>query len=90
MALIDPEAINNATRLADTNLDTILVQTEHLTKLMKDPSYQVGIQQWKSEQNKKEETQISAVCRRQTQIIVMIKKMLTTIAIILECCWSFH
>jgi hypothetical protein len=41
--LTDPEAINNAIRLADTNLDTVLVQAEHLTKLMKDPNYQVDI-----------------------------------------------
>jgi Complex 1 protein (LYR family) len=41
--LTDPEAIHNAIRLADTNLDTVLVQAEHLTKLMKDPNYQVDI-----------------------------------------------
>ena len=41
--LTDPDAINNAIRLADTNLDTVLVQAEHLTKLMKDPNYQVDI-----------------------------------------------
>ena len=37
--LTDPEAINEAIRLADTNLDTVLVQAEHLTKLMNDPKY---------------------------------------------------
>lgn len=41
--LEDPEAIKQAIRLADTNLDTVLVQAEHLTKLMKDPNYQVDI-----------------------------------------------
>lgn len=43
VGLTDPDAINNAIRLADTNLDTVLVQAEHLTKLMKDPNYQVDI-----------------------------------------------
>jgi Complex 1 protein (LYR family) len=43
MTLTDPEAINEAIRLADTNLDTVLVQAEHLTKLMKDPNYQADI-----------------------------------------------
>ncbi|KAG7347268.1 complex 1 LYR family protein [Nitzschia inconspicua] len=43
MRLTDPEAINEAIRLADTNLDTVLVQAEHLTKLMKDPNYQADI-----------------------------------------------
>jgi hypothetical protein len=41
--LTDPDAITHCIRLADTNLDTVLVQAEHLTKLMKDPSYQVDI-----------------------------------------------
>ena len=39
MSLTDPEAINEAIRLADTNLDTVLVQAEHLTKLANDPKY---------------------------------------------------
>ena len=39
MGLTDPEEINEAIRLADTNLDTVLVQAEHLTKLMQDPKY---------------------------------------------------
>ena len=62
VGLTDPDAINNAIRLADTNLDSkwqrldrvikltylpllaaVLVQAEHLTKLMKDPNYQVDI-----------------------------------------------
>jgi hypothetical protein len=43
IALTDPDAINEAIRLADTNLDTVLVQAEHLTKLMKDPNYQADI-----------------------------------------------
>ena len=30
-------------KLADTNLDTVLVQAEHLTQLMKDPKYQWDI-----------------------------------------------
>ena len=41
--LTDPDSIKQCIRLADTNLDTVLVQAEHLTNLMKDPSYQVGI-----------------------------------------------
>jgi hypothetical protein len=41
--LTDPEEIHEAIRLADTNLDTVLVQAEHLTKLMKDPNYQADI-----------------------------------------------
>ena len=39
MGMTDPEAINEAIRLADTNLDTVLVQAEHLTKLANDPNY---------------------------------------------------
>lgn len=30
-------------KLADTNLDTVLVQAEHLTQLMNDPHYKVDI-----------------------------------------------
>jgi predicted PhzF superfamily epimerase YddE/YHI9 len=41
--LTDPEAINHCIRLADTNLDTVMVQAEHLTKLMNDPNYQVDV-----------------------------------------------
>ena len=41
--LTDPEAITHHIRLADTNLDTVLTQAEHLTKLMKDPNYKVDI-----------------------------------------------
>jgi hypothetical protein len=41
--LADPEAIKQCIRLADTNLDTVLVQAEHLTKLMEDPNYKVDI-----------------------------------------------
>jgi hypothetical protein len=43
MSLTDPDAINEAIRLADTNLDTVMVQAEHLTKLMNDPNYQADI-----------------------------------------------
>lgn len=43
ISLTDPDAINEAIRLADTNLDTVLVQAEHLTKLMNDPNYQSDI-----------------------------------------------
>jgi len=32
-AISDPEEIEFLIRLADTNLDTVLVQAEHLTKL---------------------------------------------------------
>jgi hypothetical protein len=37
--LTDPEEIAFCLRLADTNLDTVLIQAEHLTRLMKDPNY---------------------------------------------------
>ena len=40
MGLTDHEEINEAIRLADTNLDTVLVQAEHLTRLWGDPEYQ--------------------------------------------------
>jgi predicted PhzF superfamily epimerase YddE/YHI9 len=43
IGLTDKDEIHEAIRLADTNLDTVLVQAEHLTKLMKDPNYQVDI-----------------------------------------------
>jgi len=43
VGLTDPEAIKQCIRLADTNLDTVLVQAEHLTKLLKDPNYQVDM-----------------------------------------------
>jgi hypothetical protein len=39
MHLTDPEEITFCLRLADTNLDTVLIQAEHLTRLMKDPNY---------------------------------------------------
>jgi hypothetical protein len=39
--LTDPEEILFHLRLADTNLDTVMVQAEHLTKVMKDPNYKV-------------------------------------------------
>ena len=41
--LTDPEAIKQCIRLADTNLDTVLIQAEHLTRLMKDPTYHADI-----------------------------------------------
>jgi hypothetical protein len=37
--LEDIEDIDFHLRLADTNLDTVLVQAEHLTKIMNDPKY---------------------------------------------------
>jgi hypothetical protein len=37
--LDDPEDIDFHLRLADTNLDTVLVQAEHLTNIMNDPKY---------------------------------------------------
>lgn len=43
MGLTDPEEINFCIRLADTNLDTVLIQAEHLTSLMKDPNYHTDI-----------------------------------------------
>mmetsp|Transcript_58 Transcript_58/g.85 ORF Transcript_58/g.85 Transcript_58/m.85 type:complete len:115 (-) Transcript_58:40-384(-) len=36
----DPEQIEFRLRLADTNLDTVLVQAEHLTRLIEDPKCQ--------------------------------------------------
>lgn len=39
--LTDPEEIELYLRLADTNLDSVLVQAEHLTKLMSNPNYQI-------------------------------------------------
>ena len=41
--LTDPEAIKQCIRLADTNLDTVLVLAEHLTKLVNDPNYKVDV-----------------------------------------------
>jgi hypothetical protein len=41
--LTDPEAIDFHIRLADTNLDTVLLQAEHLSRLMRDPSYLADI-----------------------------------------------
>ena len=40
MKLTEPEEINFQLRLADTNLDTVLVQAEHLSRLFNDPEYQ--------------------------------------------------
>jgi hypothetical protein len=37
----DPEQIEFYLRLADTNLDSVLVQAEHLTKVMSHPNYQM-------------------------------------------------
>lgn len=39
-ALTDAEEIDFQLRLADTNLDTVLVQAEHLSRLFNDPEYQ--------------------------------------------------
>lgn len=38
--MTDVEEIDFQLRLADTNLDTVLVQAEHLTKLLGDPENQ--------------------------------------------------
>jgi hypothetical protein len=38
--LVDREEIEFQLRLADTNLDTVLVQAEHLSRLFRDPEYQ--------------------------------------------------
>jgi Complex 1 protein (LYR family) len=40
--LTDAEEIQFCIRLADTNLDTVLIQAEHLTRVMKDPNYHTG------------------------------------------------
>jgi hypothetical protein len=40
MTLTDQEEIDFQLRLADTNLDTVLVQAEHLSRLFNDPEYQ--------------------------------------------------
>ena len=40
MKLTDVEEIDFQLRLADTNLDTVLVQAEHLSRLFNDPEYQ--------------------------------------------------
>mmetsp|Transcript_26189 Transcript_26189/g.44656 ORF Transcript_26189/g.44656 Transcript_26189/m.44656 type:complete len:135 (-) Transcript_26189:13-417(-) len=40
MTLTDTEEIDFQLRLADTNLDTVLVQAEHLSRLFNDPEYQ--------------------------------------------------
>lgn len=39
--LTDPEQIHFHIRLADTNLDTVLVQAAHLTTLFQDPTYKL-------------------------------------------------
>jgi hypothetical protein len=41
--LTDPDEINFCLRLADTNLDTVLLQAEHLTRLMHDPNYHANV-----------------------------------------------
>lgn len=38
--LTDSEEIEFQLRLADTNLDTVMVQAEHLSKLYSDPGFQ--------------------------------------------------
>ena len=40
ISLTDPSEIDFQLRLADTNLDTVLVQAEHLSRLFNDPEYQ--------------------------------------------------
>jgi hypothetical protein len=42
-SLTDPDEIQFCIRLADTNLDTVMIQAEHLTRLMKDPTYHADI-----------------------------------------------
>jgi len=39
----DPLEIDFHLRLADTNLDTVLVQAEHLTKMVNDPTYHMDV-----------------------------------------------
>lgn len=39
MELMDADQIEFHLRLADTHLDTVIVQAEHLTKLNNDPTY---------------------------------------------------
>jgi len=39
MEITDAEQIEFHLRLADTHLDTVIVQAEHLTKLHNDPAY---------------------------------------------------
>ena len=43
MHLTDLKKIEACFKLADTNLDTVLIQAEHLTQLMNDPHYKVDI-----------------------------------------------
>jgi len=38
--LTDPDEIEFQLRLGDTNLDTVMVQAEHLTNLFEDPEHQ--------------------------------------------------
>ena len=38
--LSDPQEIEFQLRLADTNLDTVMVQAEHLSRLFSNPEYQ--------------------------------------------------
>lgn len=40
-SLTDPEEISFCIRLADTNLDTVLVQAAHLTSLFHNPNYKL-------------------------------------------------
>jgi Complex 1 protein (LYR family) len=41
--LTDPSDIEFCLRLADTNLDTVLLQADHLTSLMKDKNYHADL-----------------------------------------------
>jgi len=43
MHVTDPEEIEFCLRHADTSLDTVLIQAEHLTTLMKNPNYHADI-----------------------------------------------
>jgi hypothetical protein len=43
MHVTDDETIQFGLLLADTNLDTVLIQAEHLTALMKDPNYHADL-----------------------------------------------
>lgn len=41
--LVNGEEIEFQLRLADTNLDTVLVQAEHLSRLFRDPFYELNV-----------------------------------------------
>jgi hypothetical protein len=43
MSITAEKDIEFCLRLADTNLDTVLIQAEHLSRLMRDPNYHADI-----------------------------------------------